>query len=141
MLGLGGGMSGVRVSQNGSTADTIAIKARKADVLFNVFFVGNFIDVTNMNGTQTDFLALTSKPPNDDKPLRCCLCRDPQNGDPSGTDVGETLAHEAGHALGEDDDNNDTDSLMYFSQSGATDTLIYPLMAQRMLASFKSLPP
>jgi hypothetical protein len=139
--GLGGGMPGVRINLNGSTADTAAIKARKADVLFNVFFVGSFIDVTNFSGVQSDLLAVTSKPPNDDKPLRCCLCRDPQKGDPPGIDVGETLAHEAGHALGEDDDTQDSDSLMFFSQSGQTDTLIYPRMAQRMLASFRSFPP
>ncbi|HEX7193904.1 MAG TPA: hypothetical protein VF207_02955, partial [Chthoniobacterales bacterium] len=96
------------------------------EFLFNVFFVGNFIDLTNMSGAQTNFLALTSRPPNGDQPLRCCLCRDPQKGDPPGIDVGETLAHEAGHALGEDDDFNDTNSPMFIDQSRKTDTKISP---------------
>jgi hypothetical protein len=54
--------------------------------------------------------------------------------------VGETLAHEAGHALGEDEDPDDSNSLMFFNQSGSTDTLIYPSMAQRMWKSFGTYP-
>jgi hypothetical protein len=86
-------------------------------------------------------LALTSKPPNDTPPLRCCLCRDPDPTDPRGIDPGKTLAHEAGHALGEDDDQQDTSSLMFQSQSKSTDTKISLDMAARMLSSFKQFPP
>jgi peptidoglycan hydrolase-like protein with peptidoglycan-binding domain len=140
--GLGNDFAGVRVATSGGTADTDAIKAsRKADVLFNVFFVGRFIDVTNPDGSQENFLALTSRPPDDDKPLRCCLCRDRLPSDPARIDPGKTLAHEAGHALGEDDDRKDTNSLMFFSQSGATDTRIDAGMADRMMSSFKQFPP
>jgi peptidoglycan hydrolase-like protein with peptidoglycan-binding domain len=139
---LGREVPGVRASQFGSTPDTKAIKANQnASILFNVFFFGRFITTAGTDGTQPDFLALTSRPPNDDKPLRCCLCRDAQEGDPSGIDAGKTLAHEAGHALGEDDDDTDTDSLMFFSQSGQTNTRIVPLMAQRLQTSFTQFPP
>jgi peptidoglycan hydrolase-like protein with peptidoglycan-binding domain len=142
IAGLGGGTPGVRVNQFGSTSDTDAIKANyKSDILFNVFFVGNFTDVSNIDATVTNFLALTSRPPNDNKPLRCCLCRDAQTGDPPGIDPGKTLAHEAGHALGEDDDNSDRNSLMFFSQSGQTDTRIDAGMAGRMMSSFRQFPP
>jgi hypothetical protein len=130
------GMSGVRLDPNGSTADHRAIKARKADVFFNVFFVGNIIDVTKKGDT---ILANTSKPPDQKKPLRCCLCRDPGKGDLAGIDWGEILAHEAGHALGEDDDYHDKDSLMYWAADN-TDNLIYPSMAQRMWKSFGTYP-
>jgi hypothetical protein len=133
--GLGSGMPGVPINRNGSTADHIAIKARKANVFFNVFFVGNVIDVTNKGKPQT-ILANTSKPPDDAKPLRCCICRD----DIPGVNVGETLAHEAGHALGEDDDKHDTDSLMFWTTVGQTDNLIYPSMAERMWKSFGTYP-
>jgi len=137
--GLGGGMPTVRVSVQGHTHDTRAITARKGDVLFNVFFVGTFFDNDDLNSNPS-YLALTSKPPNDAKPLRCCLCRDPQQGDPP-VDVGETLAHEAGHALGEDDDFADRDSLMYWAAIGQTDTVIDHSMAQRMWKSIASFPP
>jgi hypothetical protein len=130
--GLGSGMPGVPINRNGSTADHIAIKA---NVFFNVFFVGNVIDVTNKGKPQT-ILANTSKPPDDAKPLRCCICRD----DIPGVNVGETLAHEAGHALGEDDDKHDTDSLMFWTTVGQTDNLIYPSMAERMWKSFGTYP-
>jgi hypothetical protein len=133
--GLGSGMPGVPINRNGSTADHIAIKARKANVFFNVFFVGNVIDVTNKGKPQT-ILANTSKPPDDAKPLRCCICRD----DIPGVNVGETLAHEAGHALGEDDDKHHTDSLMFWTTVGQTDNLIYPSMAERMWKSFGTYP-
>jgi hypothetical protein len=139
--GLGSQFAGVRLNLAGATPDTDAIKARRqASILFNVFFVGRFIS-PSLDGDPPNLLAVTSKPPNDDKPLRCCLCRDAQKGDPPGIDPGKTLAHEAGHALGEDDDNKDTTSLMFFSQSSGTDTIIVPLMAQRMLTSFKQFPP
>jgi hypothetical protein len=134
--GLGGGMSGVRLNPNGSTADHRAIKARKADVFSNVFFVGNIIDVTKKGDT---ILANTSKPPDQEKPLRCCLCRDPGKGDLAGIDWGEILAHEAGHALGEDDDYHDKDSLMYWAADN-TDNLIYPSMAERIWKSFGTYP-
>jgi hypothetical protein len=137
--GLGGGTPTVRVSEKGHTDDTRAITARKGDVLFNVFFVGSFFDNDDLNSNPS-YLALTSKPPNDAKPLRCCLCRDRQNGDPP-VDVGETLAHEAGHALGEDDDFSDRNSLMYWAAVGQTDTLISHSMAQRMWKSIESFPP
>ena len=141
IAGLGGGLAGVRVNRNGASADTDAIKARRqASILFNVFFVGTFL-LGNLDGDTPDFLAFTSRPPDDDKPLRCCLCRDPQKSDPPGIDPGKTLAHEAGHALGEDDDEKDSASLMFFSQSRQRETVITPLMAQRMLASFKKFPP
>ena len=137
--GLGGGMSGVRVHEKDSTDDTRAIRKCKADVFFNVFFVGSFIEL-NMSSGQSNTLALTTTPPNDDKPLRCCICKDPEKKDRPGVDWGEILAHEAGQALGEDDDDDDNNSLMYSSQIGWTDTRIYPEMAQRMWKSFATYP-
>jgi peptidoglycan hydrolase-like protein with peptidoglycan-binding domain len=142
IAGLGSQVPGVRASQFGSTPDMASITAqRQPDTLFNVFFFGKFLLTPNSDGTMSDFLALTSTPPSDTPPLRCCLCRDRQPGDPAVIDPGKTLAHEAGHALGEDDDEQDTSSLMFFSQSAQTDQVIVPLMAQRMLASFKAFPP
>ena len=137
VLGLGGGGSGVRVGKGENpTVDTKAIMARKADVLFNVFFVGNMIDD---KGNTSSFPAMTSKPPDGPTPLRCCLFRDPQTGDLAGTDWGEVLAHEAGHALGEEEDYADKNSLMYWT--ARTDSLIDPSMAQRMWKSIESFPP
>jgi hypothetical protein len=141
--GLGTSVQGVRATALGGTPDTDAIKARRnAAALFNVFFFDKFnLAVDLSDGTLPDFLALTSRPPKDDPPLRCCLMRDVQPGDPAGNDTGRTLAHEAGHALGEEDDFADTDSLMFFSASGSTNSRIVPAMAQRMQASFKQFPP
>ncbi len=139
--GLGGGLAAVRTHPDqGNTDDTRAITARKSDVLFNVFLVGRFFDLPTMNSNPS-YLALTSKPPNDAKPLRCCLCRDPQRGDPPGVDVGEILAHEAGHALGEDDDINNPFSLMYWTVVGQLEDEIDHPMAQRMWKSIASFPP
>jgi hypothetical protein len=138
--GLGTDVPAVRINLNGKTADTVAIKSRfVGNILFNVFFVGSIVDASL--ALPQDLLAITSKPPGDDPPLRCCICRDPQPGDPAGIDAGITLAHEAGHALGEDDDNADGNSLMFFSQSGQTGTNISKQMAERMLASFKDFSP
>ena len=139
--GLGGGLAAVRTNPDkGHTDDTEAITARKSDVLFNVFLVGSFFDLPTLDSNPS-YLALTSKPPNGAKPLRCCLCRDPQQGDPPGVDVGETLAHEAGHALGEEDDLHNPFSLMYRSAAGQVDTEIDHPMAQRMWKSIESFPP
>ena len=140
--GLGSEVSGVRAKRRGSTKDQTAIKpCRIPGIFFNVFFVGDLINGELGLDSVEDFLALTSKPPGDDPPLRCCLCRDPQKRDPPGMDFGEILAHEAGHALGEEDDEVDTASLMYKSEMERTDNLIYPSMAQRMWKSFASFPP
>jgi hypothetical protein len=141
-----GGRSGVRVNENSlfGLRDTDIGRIEKffhSAFLFNVFFVGRFLDISNPGGPTPDLLALTSRPPDDDKPLRCCLCRDPDPTDPPGIDPGRTLAHEAGHALGEADDKQDTTSLMFFSQAQATDRRISDRMAERMLRSFKQFPP
>lgn len=138
---LGGGTGGVRVSRSFSTPDSKAIKAhQQSGHLFNVFFVGSFVN-PSLEGTSENFLALTSRPPDDDKPLRCCLFRDHQQSDPPGLDPGQTLAHEAGHALGEDDDKSNAKSLMFFDQSKQADTLIDFAMSDRMIDSFQKFPP
>ena len=132
--GLGGGMPGVRVSQNERLDDDRAIVVRRVKVFFNVFFIKNLIDLT-LQGHPRKILALTSQPPDGPAPLRCCLFQDDQEG----VD-GENLAHEAGHALGEVDDKLDTDSLMFWTTVGQTDNLIYPSMAERMWKSFGTYP-
>jgi hypothetical protein len=138
--GVGGPMAAVRIQKSGGGPDWNAITAnRRADAFFNVFFVGEIVDLTNLGSpTRNDVLAITSRPPDDTPPLRCCVCRDPVPSDPVGIDVGKTLAHEAGHALGEDDDRSDATSLMFFKQSGQTDTQISAAMTERMRASFQT---
>jgi hypothetical protein len=129
--GLGGESSGVRVGKGEDpTPDTKAITARKADVLFNVFFVGNMI---NDKGNTSSFPDMTNYPGG------CCLFRDPQKGDSAANTFGEVLAHEAGHALGEPDDYADKNSLTYWTVR--TDSLIDPSMAQCMWKSIENFPP
>ncbi len=140
--GLGGQVPAVRVHGHGGPDFDAIGKNEKPDILFDIFFVGSLADLSDPAKIEmNNLLAITTRPPDDSKPLRCCICRDAQASDPAGIDPGKTLAHEAGHALGEDDDQGNTDSLMFFKQSGQTDTRINAAMAQRMLSSFKSFPP
>jgi hypothetical protein len=135
-------ISGVKLHGHGGPDFDAIAKNEKPGILFDVFFVNTLVDLSDpMNPEVNNLLAITTRPPNDTKPLRCCICRDASPSDPAGITVGKTLAHEAGHALGEDDDFKDTNSLMFFKQSGATDTRIDDAMADRMLASFRSFPP
>jgi hypothetical protein len=141
-----GGFSGVRVNEFSPfqllETDIHRIEVnRRAEFLFNVFFVGRFLDLSSPMGPNNDLLALTSRPPTDPEPWRCCICRDPDKADPPGIDPGKTMAHEAGHALGEDDDHTDTSSLMFDRQSGQTDTKISLEMAGRMASSFREFRP
>ena len=68
--------------------------------------------------------------------------RSPAQG-PPGIKWGQTLAHEAGHALDEDDiyDEAQKDHLMFYSSSGSTDAKIPPLSAFDMLQSALQFPP
>jgi hypothetical protein len=76
-------------------------------------------------------------------PGRCCLLRDPQRSDPAGIKWGQVLAHEAGHALDEDDimDEAKKDHLMFFSASKSTGAKIPPLSAFNVLQSALQFPP
>jgi hypothetical protein len=139
--GLGREIPAVRLHGHGGPDFDAIAKNEKSNILFNVFFAGSLADLSGTNIEMNNFLAITTRPPTDSKPWRCCICRDAQRSDPPGIDPGKTLAHEAGHALGEDDDQKDTGSLMYWKQSGQTDTRIDAGMAARMLSSFKQFPP
>lgn len=128
---------GVRVSEKTFTEDTTKIYAgfdRKS--LFNVFFVGRFLDpLAPGNPPDTNLHAATTTPPNGQTPLRCCVCQDRLNGFP---ETGETLAHEAGHALGEEHDKTNSNSLMFGGGSNKRTGLeISREVAARMVESFK----
>jgi hypothetical protein len=133
-------LPGVRVSKAAADSrDFQKIRPHfNSNSLFNVFFVGSFIEELDPSNPPAQLFAETSQPPNSDPPHRCCLCRDNRDGDPQRFDFwGETLAHEAGHALGESDDFNNTDSLMFRFRDRVTGTKIDVEMSGRMLASFK----
>jgi hypothetical protein len=142
------GHVGLRVTRSGATPDQKAITSnRKPEFLFNVFFVGNMID-TSLSIAPEDFLGLTTSSGNAITrlfvgPGRCCLLRDPQPSDPAGIKWGQVLAHEAGHALDEDDimDEAKKDHLMFFSASKSTGAKIPPLSAFDMLQSALQFPP
>jgi hypothetical protein len=77
-------------------------------------------------------------------PGRCCLLRDPQPRDPAGIDFGVVIAHEAGHALDEDDimDEAKKDLLMFgVSESKRTGTEIPFISALDMRSSAVRFPP
>ena len=142
------GNVGLRVTRSGSTPDQIAIIShRKSEFLFNVFFIGNMIDIS-LSMAPEDFLGLTTSSGNFISrfligPGRCCLLRDPQPSDPAGIKWGQVLAHEAGHALDEDDitDEAKKDHLMFFSASKGTGSKIPSLSAFDMLLSALAFPP
>jgi hypothetical protein len=142
------GNVGLRVTRSGATPDQIAIvNHRKSEILFNVFFIGNMIDIS-LSLAPEDFLGLTTSSGNFISrlivgPGRCCLLRDPQPSDPAGIKWGQVLAHEAGHALDEDDitDEAKRDHLMFFSASKSTGSKIPFLSAFDMLESALAFPP
>ena len=71
------------------------------------------------------------------------MMRDKQPRDPPGIKFGQVLAHEAGHALDEDDitDEAKKDHLMFFSASKSTGAKIPSLSAFDMLQSALQFPP
>jgi hypothetical protein len=136
--GLGSQVPGVRVSDQSITPDFTTVSSQfNSTRLFNVFFVGRFIDLDDPTNPRPSIHAQTTGPPigpKSPKPLRCCLCRDALNGDPPDFDWGETLAHEAGHALGERDDLNDPHLLMFKFGDRRIGTRIDSETARRMIA-------
>jgi hypothetical protein len=105
-----------------------------------------------MSGTPgQDFLALTSNSTHASPIMswvtgvvaRCCLCRDAQPRDPAGIHVEATLAHEAGHALDEDDitDPAKKDHLMWNEAHTQTGFKIPSLTAFDMVNSIMVFPP
>jgi hypothetical protein len=152
------GNVGVPVLLGGSTAAQKAIVSnRNPNVLFNVFFVGDMIDQSGAfsGATGEDFLGVTSFSDHAGPPIarflrwlqgvpgRCCMMRDKQPRDPPGIKFGQVLAHEAGHALDEDDitDEAKKDHLMFFSASKSTGAKIPSLSAFDMLQSALQFPP
>jgi OmpA family len=146
---------GVPVFQAGTTNEHKAIVSnRKHDSLFNVFFVGEMVDMS-LSASPADFLGLTSFSDHSSLitklarklsgvPGRCCLLRDPQPRDPAGIDFGVVIAHEAGHALDEEDIDDEArkDQLMFgLSESKRTGTKIPFLSAFDMLSSAVQFPP
>jgi hypothetical protein len=150
------GRPGVRTLLHGSTDHQKAIvKNRNPSFLFNVFFVGDFVDFSSAmgQGPDQDYLAVTTCSDHagnlirrlipKDVPGRCCMCRDLQPRDPAGINFGRTLAHEAGHALDEDDIEDETkkDHLMWWQESTSTGSKIPFLSAFDMLQSAIQFPP
>jgi hypothetical protein len=153
------GNIGIPIHLGGKTPEQEAIvNNRKTDILFNVFFVGDMVDLSNVltGDDAEDFLAVTSYSAHAGPPIarllraltgppgRCCMLRDPQKRD-SGKVIhfGRVLAHECGHALDEDDitDESKTDHLMFFSESKTTGSKIPFLSAFDMLNSALQFPP
>jgi hypothetical protein len=133
------------------------VNNRKPDALFNVFFVGDIINVSNATSLDQDddLLAVTSFSVHAGPAFvqfvrkmvgtlgRCCILRDAQPRDPAGIKFGQVLAHEAGHALDEDDifDDTQTDRLMFFSASKSTGSKIPFVSSIDMLSSAIKFPP
>ena len=142
-------ISGLPVSKFGTPPQKAIVNHRKPEHLFNVFLIGNMIDVGGaFEGAAEEFLGLTSGSRGSIGrslfgPGRCCLLRDPQPGDAPGIDYEEVVAHEAGHALDEDDitDGAKKDHLMFQSASGKTGVKIPRSSARRMMQSAISFPP
>jgi OmpA family len=132
---------GVRVDKHQVTADHLAIvRNRRAGTLFNVFFVGNFVN-TSMDAE--DYLGVTNGPQRGlVSPSRCCLLRESQPKDRP-IDWGKVLAHEAGHALGQHDLDGagEQDQLMWGDYPTMTGQRIPPETARRMVESVERFPP
>jgi peptidoglycan hydrolase-like protein with peptidoglycan-binding domain len=127
---------GVRISDKMHTEDSLRIR-RLFDPksLFNVFFVGQFLNPLKDDKPDTNLHAATTIPPGGQPPLRCCICQDRLSSFPSS---GETLAHEAGHALGVEHNETDSNALMFGGGSDKrTGTNVSREEAVRMLDSFR----
>jgi hypothetical protein len=147
---------GVPVFQNGTTSEHKAIVSnRNPDSLFNVFFVGDMVDMS-LSASPADFLGLTSFSDHSSlitkiarkisgTPGRCCLLRDrQQQRDKAVIDFGVVIAHEAGHALDQEDIDDEArkDQLMFgVSESRRTGTNIPSQSAHEMLQSALKFPP
>ena len=147
---------GVPVFQNGTTSEHKAIVSnRNPDSLFNVFFVGDMVDMS-LSASPADFLGLTSFSDHSSlitkiarkisgAPGRCCPLRDRQQRDNKVViDFGVVIAHEAGHALDQEDIDDEArkDQLMFgVSESRRTGTNIPSQSAHEMLQSALKFPP
>lgn len=98
-------------------------KNRLAAAHFNVFFAGK-IEAVDQSPFDGDPVAMTDTPGKPNFANRDCIMQD----DLKGQEFGLALAHEAGHALGEGD-NNEADHLMNVKAPGRK---IPPTAARRM---------
>jgi hypothetical protein len=85
------------------TDDWIAVVKKRSAATFNVFFAGKIEVVDTLFKNQA--VALTDKPGSSTFLNRDCIMQD----DLKGVDLGLALAHEAAHALGEDDNSAEGD--------------------------------
>jgi hypothetical protein len=85
------------------TDDWIAVVKKRSAATFNVFFACKIEVVDTLFKNQA--VALTDKPGSSTFLNRDCIMQD----DLKGVDLGLALAHEAAHALGEDDNNAEGD--------------------------------
>jgi hypothetical protein len=112
--------------------DWMPIVGHRNGARFNVFFVKVLeIDAD----TTTDTVdALTQIGGNRD-----CIFEDPDLNDPGDSNDGETLAHEAGHAFGERDDNANQPNLL-FGTTHRRGRLIPAVAAGRMNRNLRNAP-
>lgn len=108
------------------------IVAHRNGARFNVFFV----KVLEIDGDpKTDTVDALTQIGGD----RDCIFEDPDGNDPGDTNDGETLAHEAGHAFGADDDNPHRQNLM-FGTTHRRGRLIPAAVAAGMNANLRKKP-
>jgi hypothetical protein len=108
------------------------IVAHRNGARFNVFFV----KVLEIDGdTKTDTVDALTQIGGD----RDCIFEDPDANDPGDSNDGETLAHEAGHAFGADDDNPHRQNLM-FGTTHRRGRLIPAAIAAGMNANLRKKP-